>query len=204
MWNQKKLLRSKVPRILQQRYKMRPDGYKKYVVTVRKLAKPTLTFNAIYTYIHVEIPICDVMKIVAWNTLVHDALLNIVHTGNQDSHKASANVSCGVRTHAQLPAVDLKSTPLATRANWQCMEQIRITRSNMAGMDHRRKYQFREVTNTFAFAQPEHLEVVRITFFHRHCVRAVKEMDSKSIGLCPQGFESPRCRYLFPLHMRTM
>ncbi len=28
----------------------------------------------------------------------------------------------------------------------------------------------------------------------RHCVRAVKEMDSKSIGLCPQGFESPRCR----------
>ena len=28
----------------------------------------------------------------------------------------------------------------------------------------------------------------------RHCVRAAKEMDSKSIGLCPQGFESPRCR----------
>ncbi len=28
----------------------------------------------------------------------------------------------------------------------------------------------------------------------RYCVRAVKEMDSKSIGLCPQGFESPRCR----------
>ena len=28
----------------------------------------------------------------------------------------------------------------------------------------------------------------------RQCVRAVKEMDSKSIGLCPQGFESPRCR----------
>ena len=22
---------------------------------------------------------------------------------------------------------------------------------------------------------------------HRHCVRAAKEMDSKSIGLCPQG-----------------
>ena len=29
----------------------------------------------------------------------------------------------------------------------------------------------------------------------RQCVRAVKEMDSKSIGLCPQGFESPRCRF---------
>ena len=28
----------------------------------------------------------------------------------------------------------------------------------------------------------------------RHCVRVAKEMDSKSIGLCPQGFESPRCR----------
>ena len=25
-------------------------------------------------------------------------------------------------------------------------------------------------------------------------VRAVKEMDSESIGLCPQGLESPRCR----------
>ena len=31
--------------------------------------------------------------------------------------------------------------------------------------------------------------------YHRHCVRAVKEMDSKSIGLCPQGFESPRRRF---------
>ena len=30
---------------------------------------------------------------------------------------------------------------------------------------------------------------------YRQCVRAVKEMDSKSIGLCPQGFESPRCRF---------
>ena len=32
-------------------------------------------------------------------------------------HVQSTNVSCGVRTHAQLPAVDLKSTPLTTRAN---------------------------------------------------------------------------------------
>lgn len=31
-----------------------------------------------------------------------------------DPHK---HASCGVRTHAQLPAVDLKSTPLTTRAN---------------------------------------------------------------------------------------
>ena len=30
--------------------------------------------------------------------------------------------------------------------------------------------------------------------FSRQCVRAAKETDSKSIGLCPQGFESPRCR----------
>ena len=30
---------------------------------------------------------------------------------------AGTNVSCGVRAHAQLPAVDLKSTPLTTRAN---------------------------------------------------------------------------------------
>ena len=29
------------------------------------------------------------------------------------------SASCGVRTHAQLPAVDLKSTPLTSRANWR-------------------------------------------------------------------------------------
>ena len=29
----------------------------------------------------------------------------------------------------------------------------------------------------------------------RHCVRAAKEMESKSIGLCPQALESPRCRF---------
>ena len=29
----------------------------------------------------------------------------------------------------------------------------------------------------------------------RQCVRAAKEMDSEFIGLCPQGFESPRCRF---------
>ena len=33
----------------------------------------------------------------------------------------------------------------------------------------------------------------------RHCVRAAKEMDSKSIGLRPQGFESPRCRLCYYL-----
>lgn len=31
--------------------------------------------------------------------------------------RGCTHVSCGVRTHAQLPAVNLKSTPLATRAN---------------------------------------------------------------------------------------
>ena len=30
----------------------------------------------------------------------------------------------------------------------------------------------------------------------RQCVRVVKESDSKSDGLCPRGFESPRCRVL--------
>ena len=30
---------------------------------------------------------------------------------------------------------------------------------------------------------------------YRDCVRVVKEMDWKSIGLCPQGLESPRCRF---------
>ena len=33
----------------------------------------------------------------------------------------------------------------------------------------------------------------------RQCVRVAKEMDSKSIGLCPQGFESPRCRLCDPV-----
>ena len=30
-----------------------------------------------------------------------------------------------------------------------------------------------------------------------HCVRMVKEMDLKSIGLSPQGFEPPQCRYIY-------
>ena len=38
--------------------------------------------------------------------------------------------------------------------------------------------------------------LLRLASTTRHCVRAVKEMDSKSIGLCPQGFESPRCRMM--------
>ena len=33
-----------------------------------------------------------------------------------------------------------------------------------------------------------------VTFSSRHVVRAVKEMDSKSIGLCPRRFESCTCR----------
>ena len=36
--------------------------------------------------------------------------------------------------------------------------------------------------------------IITAAIVNRHCVRVVKEMDSKSIGLCPQGFESPRCR----------
>ena len=34
------------------------------------------------------------------------------------------NVSCGVRTHAQLPAVDLKSTPSPTRAKWLMLSEL--------------------------------------------------------------------------------
>ena len=45
-----------------------------------------------------------------------------------------ANVSCGVRTHAQLPAVDLKYTPLATRANWHCMAWMRMTTVSIEGI----------------------------------------------------------------------
>ena len=39
---------------------------------------------------------------------------------------------------------------------------------------------------------------LRVAAQPRQCVRAAKEMDSKSIGLCPQGFESPRCRFPEP------
>ena len=35
------------------------------------------------------------------------------------------------------------------------------------------------------------------------CVRVVKESDSKSDGLCPQGFESPRCRYCVSLNKKV-
>ena len=41
-----------------------------------------------------------------------------------------------------------------------------------------------------------------------HCpwqrVRVVKEMDSKSIGLCPRGFESLRCRFLVPASLTSL
>ena len=39
--------------------------------------------------------------------------------------------------------------------------------------------------------------------FHGQCDRVAKVMDSKSIGLCPQGFESPRCRCSHCLAMPT-
>ena len=39
-----------------------------------------------------------------------------------------------------------------------------------------------------------YIDIQPIRRFQRQCVRAAKEMDPKSIGLCPQGFESPRCR----------
>ena len=41
-------------------------------------------------------------------------------------------------------------------------------------------------------------------FQSRQCVRAAKEMDSKSIGLCPQGFESPRCRLITTSAVRAL
>ena len=44
----------------------------------------------------------------------------------------------------------------------------------------------------FCFTTDRHR--IDVTSGYRQCVRAAKEMASKSIGLCPQGFESPRCR----------
>ena len=48
-----------------------------------------------------------------------------------------------------------------------------------------------EVSQHIQFAVHEVWEAVR------HYVRVVKEIDSKSIGLCPQGFKSPWCRFSF-------
>ena len=42
------------------------------------------------------------------------------------------NASCGVRTHAQLPAVDLKSTPLTTRANLPATNDFAAERCSCA------------------------------------------------------------------------
>ena len=42
-------------------------------------------------------------------------------------------------------------------------------------------------------------------FCSGQCDRVAKVMDSKSIGLCPQGFKSPRCRFpplLYATHER--
>ena len=41
--------------------------------------------------------------------------------------RRALSASCGVRTHAQLPAVDLKSTPLTSRANWRWIPSIKNT-----------------------------------------------------------------------------
>ena len=40
------------------------------------------------------------------------------HGSNKPRLGNNKCASCGVRTHAQLPALDLKSNPLTTRANW--------------------------------------------------------------------------------------
>ena len=114
---------------------------------------------------------------------------------------ASANVSCGVRTHAQLPAVDLKSTPLATRANWHCMQQTSTSQIKNAGV-----IKWTDILRILQICstQPELSRIFCIPFHYRHCVRAVKEMDSKSIGLCPQGFESPRCRFFVRWQMNII
>ena len=42
-----------------------------------------------------------------------EILISLTSHGQGDSQRAS----CGVRTHAEFPLVDLKSTPLTTRAN---------------------------------------------------------------------------------------
>ncbi len=45
-------------------------------------------------------------------------------TGCAPDRPAVKSASCGVQTHAQLPAVDLKSTPLTSRANWRRRGQL--------------------------------------------------------------------------------
>ena len=47
----------------------------------------------------------------------HDPGWRQRNTGCAPDRPAVKSASCGVRTHAQLLAVDLKSTPLTSRAN---------------------------------------------------------------------------------------
>ena len=50
--------------------------------------------------------------------MLENAFFEVPRSGLDKRDKQwSEDVSCGVRTHAELPPVDLKSTPLATRAN---------------------------------------------------------------------------------------
>ena len=58
-----------------------------------------------------------------------------------------------------------------------------------------RQAEGRQATGGWLLAKSGPSTKITPPMLHRHCVRAVKEMDSKSIGLCPQGFESPRCRF---------
>ena len=47
----------------------------------------------------------------------------------------------------------------------------------------------------YTLTQPEHDNGEGGSTSAIQCVRVVKKMDSSSIGLCPQGVESPRCRF---------
>ncbi len=62
------------------------------------------------------------------------------NTGCAPDRPAVKSASCGVRTHAQLPAVDLKSTPLTSRANWRrCGPANRAGTCAMSKAPKRRK-----------------------------------------------------------------
>jgi hypothetical protein len=53
----------------------------------------------------------------------------------------------------------------------------------------------------FVAMPPTHAWVAKLQhWLQRQRDRVVKVMDQKSIGLCPQGFESPRCRMAIPDH----
>ena len=101
------------------------------------------------------------------------------HTNSWKNHRKKA------RNSAHLPHNGIFCAPHETHA---FPHKAHVPHPHVPVFAHAPRFERNGVDAT------NHSDNVWFHIVNRQCVRAAKEMDSKSIGLCPQGFESPRCR----------